>query len=147
MFSLETLNEMRSVEMETFEGIEARRISRLVGGLLLAFVGTVFVLGNLGVVRAGRLGDWWPLVLVWLGLSKMLAPTRPNRFGGGLVLLALGVFFQLERLDWISVSLRDVWPGLLIAAGIGLIAESLLSRGERRAYPSAAAGAGRGEVR
>jgi hypothetical protein len=76
----------------------------------------------------------------------MLAPGRANRLGAGIVLFALGVFFQLERLDWISFSLTQAWPALLIAAGIGLIAESLLARRADRSELSATSSAGPREM-
>jgi len=107
---------------------EGRRISRLIAGALLLLVGALFVLQNLGFVRAGRLGDYWPLFLVWVGLARMLGPARARHFASGLVLFGLGVFFQLDRLDVIWVPMHRFWPLLLIAIGFGLIADSLMSR-------------------
>ena len=105
--------------------IERRQISRLVGGVLLLLVGALFVLQNLGFVRAGRIGDYWPLLLVWIGLARMA--TR-RQFASGLVLFLLGVFFQLERLDVVWVPMRLFWPFLLIAIGFGLILDALIGR-------------------
>ena len=107
---------------------EGRRISRLIAGGLLLLVGALFVLQNLGVVRAGRIEDYWPLFLVWVGLARMLGPARARHFASGLVLFLLGVFFQLDRLDVIWVPMHRFWPLLLIAVGFGLIADSLISR-------------------
>jgi Domain of unknown function (DUF5668) len=105
---------------------EGRRISRLVGGVLLLFLGTVFVLQNLGYVRAGRLADYWPLLLVWVGLTRMLS--RQGTVASGFVIFALGVFFQLDRLDVIFVPMRLFWPALLIVIGFGLIADAVMGR-------------------
>jgi len=107
---------------------EGRRISRLIAGGLLLLVGALFVLQNFGLVRAGQLGDYWPLFLVWIGLTRMLGPARARHFASGLVILALGVFFQLDRLDVIWVPVRHFWPLLLIVVGFGLIADSLIGR-------------------
>jgi len=107
---------------------EGRRTSRLIGGALLLLLGVLFALQNLGVVRAGHLGDYWPLLLVWVGLSRMLGPRRGRHLASGLVIFLLGVFFQLDRLDVIWVPMRHFWPLLLIAIGFGLIADSLISR-------------------
>lgn len=110
---------------------EERRASRLVGGVLLLFLGALFVLHNLGYVKAGHLGDYWPLLLVWVGLSRMLA--RGGHVASGFVIFALGVFFQLDRLDVIWVPMRLFWPALLIVLGFGLIADAFLGRRARHA--------------
>ncbi|HKA35463.1 MAG TPA: DUF5668 domain-containing protein [Thermoanaerobaculia bacterium] len=121
---------------------EGRRASRLVGGLLLLLLGTLFVLQNLGYVRAGRLGDYWPLLLVWVGLARML--THRRHFASGLVIFLLGVFFQLERLDVIWIPMRLFWPFLLIAIGLGLILDSLMGRRSRDASLGTRAQIGQG---
>jgi len=121
---------------------EGRRASRLVGGLLLLLLGTLFVLQNLGYVRAGRLGDYWPLLLVWVGLARML--THRRHFASGLVIFLLGVFFQLERLDDIWIPMRLFWPFLLIAIGLGLILDSLMGRRSRDASLGTRAQIGQG---
>jgi len=108
---------------------EGRRASRLVGGFLLLLLGTLFVLQNLGYVRAGRLGDYWPLILVWVGLARMLTSRR--HVASGLIIFLLGVFFQLERLDVIWVPMRLFWPFLLIAIGLSLILDSVIGRRPR----------------
>jgi hypothetical protein len=107
---------------------EGRQTSRLIAGALLLSLGVLFALQNLGVVRAGQLGDYWPLLLVWVGLSRMLGPRRRRHFASGLVIFMIGVFFQLDRLDVILVPMRHFWPLLLIAIGFGLIADSFVVR-------------------
>ena len=108
---------------------EGRQTSRLIAGALLLILGVLFALQNLGVVRAGHLGDYWPLLLVWVGLTRMLG-TRRRHFASGLVVFLMGVFFQLDRLDVIWVPMRHFWPILLIILGFGLIADSFLDRGK-----------------
>lgn len=98
--------------------------SRVAGGILLVLVGSIFVLQNAGFVQAGRLWDWWPMLLVWLGLSRLLAPTRRHHFASGLVLLVMGIGLQLDQLGFIWLRLRDLWPILLVLAGLALISES-----------------------
>jgi hypothetical protein len=107
---------------------EGRQTSRLIAGALLLILGVLFALQNLGVVRAGHLGDYWPLLLVWVGLTRMLG-TRHRHFASGLVVFLMGVFFQLDRLDVIFVPMRHFWPLLLIVLGFGFIADSFLERG------------------
>jgi hypothetical protein len=107
---------------------EGRRISRLIGGGLLIAVGGLLVAKNLGLVDAGNLGDYWPMLLVWVGATRIFAPSRGEHLVSGLVVLALGVFFQLDRFGLIGVSLGDLWPVFLVAGGAAMIAEGLRAR-------------------
>ena len=112
---------------------EGRRVTRLIGGILLLIVGGLFVLQNLGYVTVGTIGDYWPLLLIWVGLSRMM--TCRGHFASGFVIFAMGVFFQLERIDVIRMSTRLFWPALLIVIGFGLIVDSLIARRGRSALP------------
>jgi len=120
---------------------ERRRVSRLIGGVLLLFLGGLFVLQNLGYVKAGNLDDYWPLLLIWIGVTRMW--TRGGHFASGLVLLLMGVFFLLDRLDVFWIPMRQLWPVVLIVLGLGLIADVLIARRGRPALtPRSEAGPG-----
>lgn len=108
---------------------DGRRVSRVIGGLILLSLGALFLLQNMGVVHAGRIWDYWPMLLVWAGLARLFAPRRAHHFAGGAVMLLLGVFFQLEGLGAVWIRARDFWPALLVAAGLALVVESFLRRG------------------
>lgn len=107
---------------------ERKRISRVIAGALLVFVGGLFFLQNLGALHAGRIGDYWPLLLVWLGLTRLLGPRRAHHFASGAVLLVLGILFQLDRLGVFWFHIHDLWPVLLVIAGLALITESWFVR-------------------
>jgi cell wall-active antibiotic response 4TMS protein YvqF len=115
---------MRRKEKPMTPTADSRSSSRIVAGVLLLLVGIVFVLQNAGLVHAGRLSDWWPMLLVWLGLSRLLAPRRGHHFASGLVFLVMGIGLQLDKLGFIWLRLRELWPVLLVLAGLALISES-----------------------
>ena len=125
----------------------ARTASRVVGGVLLLILGTVFLMQNFGVLHAGRLGNYWPLLLVWVGLARLLSPRGRHRFASGAVILALGIAFQLDRLGVVWLHARDFWPLLLVVAGLALVAESFINRsapnGSLDGSSSTGVGAGR----
>jgi len=110
---------------------EGRRISRLVGGALLFLVGTLLVLQNLHVLHAGRIADYWPLLLVWAGATRLLGPNRGRHLASGAILIVLGAAFLADRFDWVDFSMRDFWPILLVIAGVAMIAEGLAARAAR----------------
>ena len=45
---------------------------QMIWGLILAGLGTLFLLDNLGYVDAGSVFRFWPLILIAIGASKML---------------------------------------------------------------------------
>ncbi len=90
-------------------------------GLVLIAWGGLLLLRELGVLDPTlRAIDFWPLVIIGVGLS--IAATR-RRLGSVLVGLAvalLGAGLLAQHLGY-AVGLARLWPVLLIAAGIGFI--------------------------
>jgi len=83
----------------------------------------------------GRFAHWltfWPLLVVASGLPLLLAPRDDANQVFGLVLTALGSFWQLQQLDVVPWGLRETLSVLLIVAGILILAQSL-RRGDGRA--------------
>lgn len=93
---------------------------RLLIGLVLIFFGVLFTLDNLGWVDAGSVFDYWPLLLVFVGLGKLLWPASGAGRLVGFVLLVLGVGFLLDNLDFVEFDLGELWPLILIAVGLGI---------------------------
>lgn len=122
---------------------EGRRISRLIGGMLLILVGALLVLQNRGVLHAGSFSDYWPMLLVWIGATRLLAGNHGGHAASGAVILVLGVFCQLDRFGWIGVSLSQLWPLFLVAAGVVLILEGVRSRRSPAGPASPGAAGGR----
>lgn len=107
---------------------EGQRNSRLVGGALLLLVGSLLVAKNFGYVHAGRIVDYWPLLLVWVGATRILAPKRGRHVVSGAILVGLGALLLADRFDWMDLSMRDFWPIACVIAGFAMIAEGLFAR-------------------
>lgn len=112
----------------------------------LAFVG----LGSLLLLeQAGRLevlplvADWWPLVIVAVGLAR--AVTRPHNVAGGMVLAGLGGVLLLRTLDVVG-SLRLAWPVLVILLGLWLVLGATGRAGRAAAAPGGDAPPGDGTL-
>ena len=88
-------------------------LGRLVSGLLLAALGLLFWLDELGRFEVREIWDLWPLALVAIGLGKILSPECR---GSGWVILTIGLLFVLDlNLDILSID--QTWPLLLVVAG------------------------------
>jgi predicted membrane protein len=96
----------------------------IVGGLLILF-GLLFTLDNLGVLDAGDVFDYWPVIFIVIGVVRVLQPRSEGRRAFGFVLIGLGIVFQLEQLALISFDV--VWPVLLLTVG-GILVWRALER-------------------
>ena len=105
-----------------------RRVTAAVFGVILIGLGALFVLQNMGMVYAGEIGSWWPIVLVGFGVSSLIAPKDAGDAAAGAAMTGLGGFFLLRKFDVIDWSLRDAWPVFLIFAGVALIGRALADR-------------------
>lgn len=103
-------------------------VGRIVFGVLFLGVGVLFTLDNFGIVEAGRLKWYWPLLLVGSGIPPLVAPKTAGESVWGMFLVALGSFFLLRRFDVIDWSMRDAWPLFLVLAGAMLLIRTFLDR-------------------
>ena len=101
----------------------------LFGGLLLIGFGVLFLLQNLGFVYFDRVWDFWPVILIVVGLGRL---ARGWGFGGrlwSLALIAIGVVFLLRNFHFIHGDVwRFLWPLILIFIGLGMLAGNMKYR-------------------
>jgi len=95
---------------------------RIFAGLLIIFLGIIFLLGSLGRMDVGDFfSDYWPLFLIFVGLWHIIGNQfRQNALG--LILIFVGVFFLLVNLDILG---ENVWkfffPILIIIVGLWVL--------------------------
>lgn len=94
--------------------------SRLWFGLLFLLLGALWTLDNLNIVDSEPILDWWPLILVALGLSKFgLGSTR--RPLAGAIWVAVGVVLLAHNFGVVHFSIWELWPVALIALGASMV--------------------------
>ncbi|HSN57640.1 MAG TPA: DUF5668 domain-containing protein [Candidatus Sulfomarinibacteraceae bacterium] len=91
-------------------------------------IGMILILDNFGVLDAGGLAPFWPLLLVVLGLSHLVPPTSIRRAGWGLSWIAVGAIILLRNLGVIAVGLEVLWPVVLVILGGSLLLRPALRR-------------------
>lgn len=105
----------------------------LVGGILI-IAGALVLLGNLNVLSFRfNLGDWWPLILIVLGVVHIVDNRNLFDFSGLFLILLGGVFLaaELDVIRWGDI--WRWWPAVLILLGV-----SILFRGKPAMLPDSA---------
>lgn len=108
---------------------------QLVVGLLIIFVGVAFTLDELGYAPALSLLKFWPMALILVGVTKMLAAREGGGAFAGLLFTCVGVWLQGEQLNLIHISLRSMWPIALVLFGGYLVWQGLGKRDVQAAPP------------
>lgn len=102
-----------------------RLTGRLVVGLIVITLGVLFTLDNLGIVDSSRVLEWWPAVLVAVGISRLTGWGTRRRYTSGSVLVALGAWMLLHNLGYLPYGVSDLWPVLFIVVGASIVTRAL----------------------
>jgi len=95
--------------------------TRLVVGLLIIAAGILLLLKSLGYSSDYNVGDFWPVILIVIGLGKILRPKEYRQLYWGIVITAIGTLFLLNNLGYVHFWFKDLWPILLILLGIEIL--------------------------
>lgn len=104
-----------------------------VPGLILIFLGIIFLLGNFGALRL-EAGAFWAYLLIFIGgifwIAFLFDRTKPGLLMPGTILLTIGLmFFYAGRAGWWVM--EDIWPFFILAPAFGFYAMFLLGGRER----------------
>jgi len=111
---------------------------RLLIGLAILALGALLALESLDVFHLHiRWSEYWPVILIVLGLARILQPGR--RRGGGFIMLFIGGWFLVRNLTGYDLD-RFFIPFLLLFVGASIVLCSF--RGGRRRGPWTATGTG-----
>jgi Domain of unknown function (DUF5668) len=90
-------------------------------GLLIALIGVVATLDNLGLASADLVWRYWPLVLVVIGVSVLMHAQVTRQWIYGITWMTAGGLFLARNIGWIHFEIRDLLPLLLVALGARLV--------------------------
>ena len=103
----------------------------IIGGILVA-LGVLLLLSNTEVINLDWGWDflltWWPILLIVWGLWELVSGGFRFRIWP-IILLLLGIGFQLSALNLWEWDFSVVWPAFIVIVGLGI----LLGRRGRRA--------------
>jgi predicted membrane protein len=108
-------------------------------GLAVIAVGVLFLLRNVGIVYFDDLWQFWPVILIVVGLSKLSNPHSASNVVSAIILGGIGTVFLLRNLGYIYGDVWSyLWPGILIAVGLSILVKHL----DRMNEPPSPSGAG-----
>jgi predicted membrane protein len=96
------------------------------GGVILAGIGVLLLLQNLGIPYFEDLERYWPVILIVVGgVQAGRSLGMGGRVWGGAI-CAAGVLFLLNNFGIIRGDVwRFVWPAILIIVGLGMLARTI----------------------
>lgn len=93
----------------------------ILAGLAILIAGAIMLLENLDMGFGIHALDYWPVILILIGIGKILDCRKPNCIYWGLIFIGIGTLFLLNNLNIINFWFDDLWPILIILAGIAVI--------------------------
>lgn len=92
----------------------------LVGGIITT-IGVIFLLDNLGILQFRDIWQYWPVILIIVGVARLSDAHGPAAIVFGAVVAGIGGLILADNLNLIYFDWRVVWPILLIAWGIVIL--------------------------
>lgn len=90
-------------------------------GIAIIAVGIILFLDNMGFDLRVNIFDFWPLILVAIGLNQLVQPQEARQPVSGVIFLSLGVYFLLDEFFYLPFDLGDLWPVILIFIGVSIL--------------------------
>ena len=108
-----------------------RSHSHVVMGIIILLLGILFLLGNLGYFYVADIWQFWPVILIGLGIARILdARGLHGALWGGTLALA-GVIFLANSLGYLPWRLWHLmWPLLLIGWGVIILLRGFSRQGQ-----------------
>src|SRR3984885_11303344 len=94
-------------------------------GAIVVAVGCLLLLDNLRIIRFHDLWQYWPVLLVAWGVSRIVDSRTPSGWIWGAIVALVGAFLLLDNLDIIVFNWQVVWPLILIAFGVSVLVRTL----------------------
>jgi hypothetical protein len=103
----------------------------IIAGVMLIAIGALFLLEQFHVAMFTDVAhDWWPMILVLIGLVRLMRGRRP---WSGVWLIALGSWLEAVQLHLYGLTYHNSWPLLLIFVGLSMTLRAFADTFRRRA--------------
>jgi predicted membrane protein len=116
--------------------------TQILFGVLVIVFGALFTLDNLGIVEAGQILRFWPVVPLVYGVFRLTGLYRCQNTTAGLIFTLGGGLLLLHEVHLIALDPWEMWPVVLIAVGISMVSKAFRHRHGEGAAPLAPAAPG-----
>jgi hypothetical protein len=87
-------------------------------GLMVVAIGVIFTLDNLGIIFAEDYVRYWPVTIVIIGAVKVWSARKDGHgWFSGLLFLGVGSYMLINRIAYIRIDPRELFPLLLVFLG------------------------------
>ncbi|HMI51623.1 MAG TPA: DUF5668 domain-containing protein [Candidatus Saccharimonadales bacterium] len=90
----------------------------LIGGLVIVIVGFALLLDHMGVLNIDHFYRFWPCILIVVGIANL---SHRSGWVKGALLILFGAVLQLDQLNIVHFRWSELWPLLVIGAGLSII--------------------------
>jgi len=97
-------------------------------GLILITIGLVFLFSQLDLISVHAVWRYWPLALIAVGLSRLMAGGGWECGLNGVTEVLMGVAFLAITFHWWGIGWREGWPLILVSVGLGTMTRALARR-------------------
>jgi hypothetical protein len=97
---------------------------RVIVGLVMMTFGILWTLDNLGLMEAGPILKWWPLLIMAYGVTRLLGVGCRRNLAAGSIVTVVGAWLLAEQLDLIHMSVFSLWPLMLVVFGVVILTRS-----------------------
>ncbi len=107
--------------------------ARILIGVAILIAGVAMLLSRMGVISYGiDLWDFWPVLLILLGFSKVFQPRQYRETIFGIFVIIIGSLLLANNLEILDFGWDDFWPMLLIFLGLVILRNGIF--GPRRRH-------------
>ncbi len=90
-------------------------------GIAIILAGVILFLDNIGFDFGVNLFDFWPLILIAVGLNHLSQPQEARQSYNGWIFIGFGVLFLLRSFHVIYFHVGELWPLVLILIGLSIL--------------------------
>ncbi len=95
----------------------------LVWGGVLIGLGIMFLLIMNGMLPEETWHTWWPAVVIVAGAMGLAGARDPKAVGSAVVTMGIGTWLLVAVHGWYGLYWSRSWPLVLVAVGLGSLAE------------------------
>ncbi|HEV7767567.1 MAG TPA: DUF5668 domain-containing protein [Thermoanaerobaculia bacterium] len=99
---------------------------KLAFGLVLFAVGTLTFTDYIDVIDLRDLWRWWPVFLIFIGVSNEIDSLRARKSDGGYIMVAIGTWLLVANHHFFGLRHSTAFPLGVAIVGLGVIVHALV---------------------